>query len=261
MKNNKGYYSWIHSLNRAAIQSQQNGQRMINEQNNLGPITPTSMAQAGGDYSEYLKLLAQKRSEEAAKKSAQRPALAASRRAEKAQRAEAQQPVNMSVEGDVEDPSLEARADAWASGRDMKPTDTDMNGVVDAQDVVADAQDGVMGNQRIPAGLPKAQWTAARNIQGTEELGEIPGLHQRLRDLTLALDMRSKGQHGDLSRYHKQLLRIHDQAARDASMDRERNARADAAAEHADEMLGAGHGPLGLRFESVNQKISRLLNG
>lgn len=32
MKNNKGYYSWIHSLNRAALQSQQIGQKMINEE-------------------------------------------------------------------------------------------------------------------------------------------------------------------------------------------------------------------------------------
>ena len=31
MKNNKGYYSWIHSLNEAAINSHQIGQRMINE--------------------------------------------------------------------------------------------------------------------------------------------------------------------------------------------------------------------------------------
>jgi hypothetical protein len=31
MKNNKGYYGWIHSLNQAAMQSQQNGFRMINE--------------------------------------------------------------------------------------------------------------------------------------------------------------------------------------------------------------------------------------
>ena len=33
MKNNKGYYGWIHSLNQAAMQSQQNGFRMINEAN------------------------------------------------------------------------------------------------------------------------------------------------------------------------------------------------------------------------------------
>lgn len=31
MKNNKGYYSWIHSLNEAAIKSQYEGQRIINE--------------------------------------------------------------------------------------------------------------------------------------------------------------------------------------------------------------------------------------
>jgi len=33
MKNNKGYYGWIHSLNRAGLQAQQNGFRMINEAN------------------------------------------------------------------------------------------------------------------------------------------------------------------------------------------------------------------------------------
>ena len=33
MKNNKGYYSWIHQLNRAGIEAQQNGFRMINEAN------------------------------------------------------------------------------------------------------------------------------------------------------------------------------------------------------------------------------------
>ena len=31
MKNNKGYYGWIHSLNQAGLQAQQNGARMINE--------------------------------------------------------------------------------------------------------------------------------------------------------------------------------------------------------------------------------------
>jgi hypothetical protein len=31
MKNNKGYYSWIHQLNRAGLEAQQNGFRMINE--------------------------------------------------------------------------------------------------------------------------------------------------------------------------------------------------------------------------------------
>lgn len=32
MKNNKGYYSWIHSLNRAALDSHQIGRKMINEE-------------------------------------------------------------------------------------------------------------------------------------------------------------------------------------------------------------------------------------
>jgi hypothetical protein len=31
MKNNKGYYGWIHSLNQAGLQAQQNGRNMLNE--------------------------------------------------------------------------------------------------------------------------------------------------------------------------------------------------------------------------------------
>ena len=45
MNNNKGYYGWIHSLNQAGLQAQQNGARMLNEVNKSGkkagrPATP-----------------------------------------------------------------------------------------------------------------------------------------------------------------------------------------------------------------------------
>ena len=36
MKNNKGYYSWIHSLNRAGLQAQRNGFNMLNEAKKAG---------------------------------------------------------------------------------------------------------------------------------------------------------------------------------------------------------------------------------
>ena len=36
MKNNKGYYSWIHSLKNAAVQSQQKGFEMLKEQREMG---------------------------------------------------------------------------------------------------------------------------------------------------------------------------------------------------------------------------------
>ncbi len=255
MKNNKGYYSWIHSMKNAALESHFKGREMINEAKKRTDDNSDSEDRYDPKIAAELAKLRQERAGQFTSE------LERSRRAEEAQKAEAMRPLSLDVEGAEELPDVGIQAHRRAMRKDLGVEDLNGDGVKDANDVVADGQDGVMGNQRIPAGLPKAQWAAARGIQGTKGLGEIPGTHQALRDLTLALDMRSKGEHGELSKYHKQLLKIHDQAARDASISRERNVRADAAAEHADEMLGAGHGPLGLRFESVNQKISRLLNG
>jgi hypothetical protein len=48
MKNNKGYYGWIHSLNQAAMQSQQNGFRMINEAKAAKITDPAKRAQLMG---------------------------------------------------------------------------------------------------------------------------------------------------------------------------------------------------------------------
>jgi hypothetical protein len=90
MKNNKGYYSWIHSINNAALQSQFKGQKMLNEakaikkpfdkakfdasmpkqtpvvsgskptaasdQNYLEPTTPGTINLGGGNVGEYVKL-------------------------------------------------------------------------------------------------------------------------------------------------------------------------------------------------------------
>jgi len=103
MKNNKGYYSWIHQLNRAGLEAQQNGFRMINEAkaakitdpaqraalmgqmpvapvinpdspsahpedvkdaiSRLGKLSPTSIALADGDVGAYVNITKMKRAE------------------------------------------------------------------------------------------------------------------------------------------------------------------------------------------------------
>ena len=45
MKNNKGKYNWIHSLNEAGLQAQQNGARMLNETTAKKIIDPARQAQ------------------------------------------------------------------------------------------------------------------------------------------------------------------------------------------------------------------------
>jgi hypothetical protein len=48
MKNNKGYYSWIHQLNRAGLEAQQNGFRMINEAKAAKITDPAKRAELMG---------------------------------------------------------------------------------------------------------------------------------------------------------------------------------------------------------------------
>ena len=250
MKNNKGYYSWIHSMKNAAMESHFNGHKMLNESKNK--INDDSDPADKYDP----KIAAEIARSRQGKASELASELERSKRAEAAQRAEAMRPLSLDVEGDEELPDVGVQAHRRAMRKDLEVEDLNGDGIKDAQDVVADTEDGVMGN-RLPAGIPKAQWHAARATGNLQGYGETPGLHQRLRDLRTALNMRELGQHGELSQYHRALLSAHDEALRNS----QRDAEGDLAAEHADEMLGAGHGPLGVRFESVTQKISRMLNG
>lgn len=246
MKNNKGYYSWIHSMKNAAMQSHFNGQKMLNET-------------AGEDDERFdpkvaRKIALSRKIRSSGEKAKLQSELQRSAAEEERMRQEIMNP-STENEGDMD---IDARAaHRYAMGqKDLEVADVTNDGVKDAQDVVADVQDGKVDHQdsRFTAHLPKAQRVAVR--QPTKFGKNIP-LSQRFRDIATALDMRERGQHGELSQYHKELLGIHDAAIRSFA----ENQAAETAEEYADEMLGAGHGPLGVRFESVNQKISRLLNG
>jgi hypothetical protein len=202
MKNNKGYYSWIHSMKSAAMDSHTRGQQMLTEatakkkafdprafetHETRGPVahgkpevdptavrlaaqelakTPTSahsIELAGGDVGAYTTLRRMKHAEKLGELN------------------KARGPVDEKPAGDVED-------------------------------VVADAQDGTMADP-----------------DGSEyhypEGGRIPSY-------PLAAQARQETE----------------------------DIEADIAAEYADEMLGAGHGPLNVRFESLNHKIAKILN-
>jgi hypothetical protein len=60
MKNNKGYYSWIHTLNNSAISAHKKGIEMLAESNGNDPKS------AGGDDSAYERLKAMKDAEKMA---------------------------------------------------------------------------------------------------------------------------------------------------------------------------------------------------
>lgn len=240
MKNNKGYYSWIHSMKNAAMESHFKGKQMINEATETERITKETMKRAGGDFDTYQEILRAKQE-------------AAARELPKERTVD-----DLGSQGPSRGPIA---ADAYAMARsgmgsnNLEPVDVDGDGDADAKDVEADGRDWKMNH----TGIERKPFSKAARLSAEQpaKYGEGKNLRQRLQDLATALDMRERGQHEELSQYHKGLLGLHDTAIRDL----EKNRKADMSAEHAEEMLGAGHGPLGLRFESVSQKISRLLNG
>jgi hypothetical protein len=65
MKNNKGYYHWIHSLNSVVSGNQIRAQKILTEQN-IGKTTAQSIANAGGDAGVYIHLKKLKDAERAA---------------------------------------------------------------------------------------------------------------------------------------------------------------------------------------------------
>jgi hypothetical protein len=63
MKNNKGYYSWIHSLNRAGLESQKRGFKILNEAKRGRPSQfPEDLSDLKYDAAEHAKIAAEKRS-------------------------------------------------------------------------------------------------------------------------------------------------------------------------------------------------------
>lgn len=203
MKNTKGYYNWIHQMNKAAIDSQINAKNMLTEAKAkkvafdtskfessmpappvqhgkpdidpnvvraaaqvLGkePTTPRSIELAGGDPAEYSKI----------------------RREKHAQK-------------------LQTMADASRENydHDLEPSTKDMDGDGDV-----DVDDTVQNN------------TFKAAIETSKRPPSFEWAHR----------------------------------------DEDEDEAADIAAEYADEMLGAGHGSLSVRFEDINKKISKMLN-
>lgn len=139
MKNNKGYYSWIHSMKNAALESQFKGQRMLNEanQDDYDPqIAAKIAASRAGRAAEIEKL----RQQSAALEAAQRAEIMSGRLS----------PVSTGGESSRKEAKAHERA-MRVSGlsRDVKPVgDITGDGVADAKDVQLDAIDGVIGDEQ-----------------------------------------------------------------------------------------------------------------
>ena len=141
MKNNKGYYSWIHSMKSAAVESHMKGQQMLNEEKakkiafdptkfaagmpkgpvahgkpevdpavvraaaqvlSVEPTTPHSISLAGGDSGEYANIRKMKHAEKLA------------------QIAQSQGPVDAKPAGDANDVAVDAE-DGVMADPDTKP--------------------------------------------------------------------------------------------------------------------------------------------
>ncbi len=138
MKNNKGYYSWIHSMKNAAMESHFNGQKMLKEarEDDYDPEVAARIAALRSGRASEIEALRQRTAE-----------------IEAAQRAEIMSGRISPVSAGGESAKKEAKAHARAmkkSGlsKDVKPAD-DLtgDGVADAQDVAVDASNNVMGDE------------------------------------------------------------------------------------------------------------------
>ncbi len=119
MKNNKGYYSWIHSMKQAAMESHLNGRKMLSEQKERGE--------------EYFKEIG---------KALVRPG--------EASVVHPDYPEEASMSPAEIYQKIKAEKMARGEGRNLKRIRGGENDIVpagDANEVHADAQDGVMGDE------------------------------------------------------------------------------------------------------------------
>jgi len=129
MKNNKGHYSWIHALNKAAIQSHLKGIEMLKEQKNNG-----------NDGVEGVPAVRAKTKDQ----------LVAVQDAIKQLGAEGTSRETVELGGG--DPDVYSQILASKKAKDAMPTQVDMtgDGAVDAQDVAADAKDNNIEDEDNP---------------------------------------------------------------------------------------------------------------
>lgn len=141
MKNNKGYYSWIHSLNAASIDAHLKGKKMLAEQKQRKQNLMEEGLRPSG-YEGASAMFAK-----------ERPADVLVRKQDVGQTSdEIYKKLRAEKEalGDLHKLSPEGIAAVnQLLSKNLQPTDVDVtgNGVADANDVRADAQNGIMGDQ------------------------------------------------------------------------------------------------------------------
>jgi hypothetical protein len=211
MKNNKGYYSWIHSMKNAAMESHFKGQQQLNESSDAEIKKAIEADRTGRASSEAAKIA---------------QLLKQSQELEARQRAEIMQGRLSRVPTGGESSRAEARAHASAMRktqvRDVQPVDTNMNGIVSAADVVAHNKlDFADGSPDTHLPIPEAPATQSSSMDPHLVNASI------LEKTAHALRERAAGRHHTLSDEHKHLLAAHDQAHRDLSAEREAEERED----------------------------------
>lgn len=161
MKNNKGYYSWIHSLNEAALNSHQRGQRMINEAKEVSKGKKKQLNESREDDKWEGPNLPREEFANLAKQIADL----------------------LKQDGGITPESIErAGGDPaeYARIRDLKVNDANNDGIKDASDVVAannlDAADGVQ-DTKVKVGprftnplAAQARLEMGHGVEGDEEL-------------------------------------------------------------------------------------------
>jgi hypothetical protein len=204
MKNNKGYYGWIHSLNQAGLQAQQNGRNMLNEAK-AGKITDSAkkaiiQAQlsstpakklgshiddvymgtkgaplitdpvharevAGADEKVYDELRAKQIRNEITNPT---PASISSG---KHRSVRSEFGVEGPHSGTEEVPYGKLPYFAWA--HDSKPTDVDGDGDADAKDVILDVSDNAIGDEETPEDKYERDEEARRLSDYSGRTGEM----------------------------------------------------------------------------------------
>jgi hypothetical protein len=291
MKNNKGYYSWIHSLNRAAFNARQKGIDMINEEKakkasaaakakmeaqlNAPPPAPTlrNLDAAvkgkgyGGKDAEIIDVPGFGRYPVSELEVHMAGAINAGMR-DKEPDFEALTAHSVDLAGG--DPAEFAKVKRMKIAQ--KSADlAKARGAVDAtpgtktpNQIVADGEDGELadeeGNEfitRLPS-YPEAAQARVDSGFGTNTDRDL--LNARaLQDTVNALQLRASGRHSELKPHHHKLLAAHDAAAEEQAREYDLSDR-DYGSRALDASLEDRPQRSSMRMESVSAKISRLLN-
>jgi hypothetical protein len=295
MKNNKGYYSWIHSLNRAAFDARQKGIDMINEEKAKKASTAARA-----------KMEAQLDAPPPAPTTRNLDALVRGQGHDgrdeeiidvpdfgrypmsdlKLHMAGAINTAIRDAEPDFEKPSMHSISLAagdpaeFAKIKRMKIAQKSADlakargpvemapGKKSPNEIVADAEDGEIADEdgyhggyeyikRLPS-YPEAVQARIDSGFGTNIDRDLTNA-RALQDTVDALQLRASGRHAELKPHHHELLSAHDAAAEEQAREYDASDR-DYGSRALDASLEDRPQRSSMRMESVSDKISRLLN-